>query len=59
MDQRVIVAYLSLKGFSARVIHEDLRATIGPDALIYSTITRYLHDAHCSSAIAKATSIEV
>jgi hypothetical protein len=59
MDQRVIVAYLSLKRFSTRVIHEDLKATIGPDALVYSTVTRYLHDAYCSSLIAEATSIEI
>jgi hypothetical protein len=33
MTQRPIVAYLSLKGMSAREIHDDIVATIGPDAV--------------------------
>jgi hypothetical protein len=42
MTQRPIVADLSLKGMSAREIHDDIIATIGPDAVSYSSVTRYL-----------------
>jgi hypothetical protein len=59
MDQRVNVAYLSLKGLSACAIHEDLRVTLGPDAVAYSMVTNYLHDAYYSLSIAEGTSIEV
>jgi hypothetical protein len=38
MTQRPIVAYLSLKGMSAREIHDDIVATIGPDAVSYSSV---------------------
>jgi hypothetical protein len=31
MTQRPIVAYLSLKGMSAREVHGDIVATLGPD----------------------------
>jgi hypothetical protein len=30
MTQRAIVTYLSLKGMSAREIHDDIVATLGP-----------------------------
>jgi hypothetical protein len=45
MMQRPIVAYLSLKGISARELHDDIVATLGPDAMSYSSITRYLREA--------------
>jgi hypothetical protein len=45
MIQRPIVAYLSLKGMSAREIHDDIVATIGANAVSYSSITRYLREA--------------
>jgi hypothetical protein len=45
MTQRPIVAYLSLKGMSAREIHDDIVATLGPDAVSYSSVTRYLGEA--------------
>jgi hypothetical protein len=45
MTQRPIVAYLSLKGMSAREVHDDIVATIGPDAVPYSSVTRYLREA--------------
>jgi transposase len=45
MTQRPIVAYLSLKGMSAREIHDDIVATIRPDAVSYSSVTRYLREA--------------
>jgi hypothetical protein len=45
MTQPPIVAYLSLKGMSAREIHDDIVATLGPDAVSYSSVTRYLREA--------------
>jgi hypothetical protein len=45
MTQRPIVANLSLKGMSAREIHDDTVATLGPDAMSYSSVIRYLHEA--------------
>jgi hypothetical protein len=45
MTQRSIVAHLSLKWMSAREIHDDIVASLGPDAVSYSSVTRYLHDA--------------
>jgi hypothetical protein len=44
MAQRPIVTYLSLKGISAREIHDDIVATLGPDAVSYSSVTRYLRE---------------
>jgi hypothetical protein len=38
MTQRPIVAYLSLKEISAREIHDDIVATLGPDAMSYSSV---------------------
>jgi transposase len=45
MTRRPIVAYLSLKGMSAREIHDDIVATLGPDAVSYSSVTGYLREA--------------
>jgi hypothetical protein len=45
MTQRPIVAYLSLKGMSAHELHDDIVATLGPDAVLYSSVTRYLREA--------------
>jgi hypothetical protein len=45
MTQCLIIAYLSLKGMSARDIHDDIVATLGPDVVPYSSVTRYLHEA--------------
>jgi hypothetical protein len=39
MTQHPIVAYLSLKGTSAREIHDDIVAILGPDAVSYSSVT--------------------
>jgi hypothetical protein len=44
MAERPIVAYLSLKGIPARDIHDDIVATVGPDAVSYSSVTRYLRE---------------
>jgi hypothetical protein len=50
MTRRQIVAYLSLKWMSVREIHDDIVATIEPDAVSYSSVqfspvTRYLREA--------------
>jgi hypothetical protein len=45
MTQRPIVAYLLLKGMSAREVHDDIVATLGPDAVSYSSVTRYIDEA--------------
>jgi hypothetical protein len=45
MTQRPIVAYLSLKGTSAPEIHDNIVATLGPDVVSYSSVTRYLREA--------------
>jgi hypothetical protein len=42
--QRPIVAYLSLKGMSALEIHDDIVAILGPDAVPYISVTRYLRE---------------
>jgi hypothetical protein len=39
MTQRPIVAYPLLKGISAREIHGDIIATLGPDVVSYSSVT--------------------
>jgi hypothetical protein len=44
MDQRSITIYLDLKRLSAHAIHENLIATLGIDAVVYSIITRYLRE---------------
>jgi hypothetical protein len=45
MAQHLTVASLSLKGMSAREIHNDIVTTLGPDAVSYSLVTRYLRQA--------------
>jgi hypothetical protein len=45
MTQRPIAAYLSLKGMSAREIHNNIVATLGPDTVSYSSVTHYLREA--------------
>jgi hypothetical protein len=58
MYQRMIVADLALKGLSAHAIHKDLMATFWCDAIAYSTVARYLHDADCSSSNQRTASVE-
>jgi hypothetical protein len=48
MDQCSIVLYLHKKGLSPKEIHEDLVARLGPDAITYRTVARYVHDAKCT-----------
>jgi hypothetical protein len=45
MMQCPIVADLLLKWMSAREIHDDIVATLGSDAVSYSSVTRYLREA--------------
>jgi hypothetical protein len=45
MTQRLIISYLSLKGMSAREIHDDIVATLGPDVVSYSSVARYFREA--------------
>jgi hypothetical protein len=45
MDQRSIALYLSMKGLSATLIHQELVDTFGPEAAAYSTVTWYLREA--------------
>jgi hypothetical protein len=45
MDQRSIVLYLNRKGWMTQVIHYDLVATLGEEAIAYSTVAKYLHEA--------------
>jgi hypothetical protein len=44
MQQRSIVLYLTRKGLSPLVIHDDLVTTPGADAVSYSSVTRHLRD---------------
>jgi hypothetical protein len=45
MTQSPIVAYLSLRGISAREIQDNIVVTLGLDAVSYSSVTRYLREA--------------
>jgi hypothetical protein len=45
MAQRPIVAHLSLKRIPAREIHDDIVATLGPDAVSYCSVASYLREA--------------
>jgi hypothetical protein len=42
MDQRSICSFLTVKGFSAQTIHKELVTVLGPDAIAFFTVTRYL-----------------
>jgi hypothetical protein len=43
--QRPIGVHLSLKGMSAREIDDDIVATLGPDAVLSSSVAQYLREA--------------
>jgi hypothetical protein len=59
MDQRMIVADLALTRRSACAIDADLIATLGSDAMPYSTVSRDLQAAYCPRSAQGTTSIEV
>jgi hypothetical protein len=42
MDQRSICLFLAMKGLSARDVHNELVAVLGPDAIVYLTVTSSL-----------------
>jgi hypothetical protein len=44
MDQQLIVLYLFRKGLSAFAIHDDLVATLSPEAVSYPFVTHYLRE---------------
>jgi hypothetical protein len=50
MDHRSSVLYLHLKELCAHAIHDDLVAILGPKAVAYSTVTRYLREAKLGTA---------
>jgi hypothetical protein len=41
MDQRSIRLFLAMKGLSAKDVHNELVAVLGPDAIAYSSVTSY------------------
>jgi hypothetical protein len=42
IDQRAIARYLTMKSLSITDVHRDLEATLGFEAVTYSTVTYYL-----------------
>jgi hypothetical protein len=48
LDQYSIVLYLHKKGLLPKEMHNDLVATLAPDAMRYRTVARYVHDAKCT-----------
>jgi hypothetical protein len=50
MDQQLVVIYLSRRGLSAVIIHNNLVATLGAEAASYPSVTRYLREAIFSSS---------
>jgi hypothetical protein len=41
MDRKPIVFSLRMKGMALDAIHDDLVRTLGKDAVVYSTVTKY------------------
>jgi hypothetical protein len=48
MNQKPIVIYLRMEGMALDAIHDDLVCTLGKDAVVYSTVTKYAHSAQFS-----------
>jgi hypothetical protein len=48
MNQKSIVLYLNRKGGTAPVMHENLVATLGEEAILYNTVRKYLREAKIS-----------
>jgi hypothetical protein len=59
MDQRMIVAYLALKGMSARAIDQDLVVTLGCNAVVYSSVMRNLREVRCLRSHEDISSVEI
>jgi hypothetical protein len=45
MGRRAIIAYLDHRWLSARAVHNDIVATLAPNIVGYSAVTRYLREA--------------
>jgi hypothetical protein len=59
MDERMIVAYLALKGISARAIHRDLVVALGCNTVTCRSVTRFLHEASCLRFHEDTQSLEI
>jgi hypothetical protein len=59
MDQRSITIYLERKGLSARTIHDDLVATLRPDAVADRTVTRSLRETRFPQPTDASPSIQI
>jgi hypothetical protein len=51
MDQRSICLFLALKCFLARAVCNELTAVLGADAIVYSTVTKYLRQRKFTSIL--------
>jgi transposase len=58
MDQRSICLFLEMKGLSARAIHNELTEVLGPEAIAYSTVTKYLRLGKMTTEIEEIPFIE-
>jgi hypothetical protein len=52
MDPKSIVLYLHRNDWTARVIHDDLVATLDEKSIAYNTVTRDLRDARINPSVA-------
>jgi hypothetical protein len=50
MDQQLLVFYLSRKGLSALIIHDDLVATLDAEAMSSASVIRYFREAIFASS---------
>jgi hypothetical protein len=48
MDQKPIVLYLRMKWMALDAIHDNLVRTLGKEAVVYSTVTKYARSAQFS-----------
>jgi hypothetical protein len=48
LNQCSIALHLHKKGVSPKAKHDNLVATLGPDAMTYRIVARYVHDAKCT-----------
>jgi hypothetical protein len=59
MDQRPVVLCTVLKQLLVRAIHEDLAATLEANAVVYSSVTRYLREMRHSAPTDTAPSVVI
>jgi hypothetical protein len=48
LDQCSIVLHVPKKGLSPKAIHDDVVATLGPDAMTYRAVAPYIHAVKCT-----------